>query len=105
MLLEFAGVDERKKHDHFKLVNLLPKAVFDEFLGRLCNAIPTMSEETILNCIYDNGKAFVEWRYFHEVGQATHMTNFAAIMAETMATMLAEARGLQAPEVPAQNVL
>jgi len=100
MLLHYANIDERKQHHHFKLMHLLPPAVFDDLLQHLCVAMPNMSEELILNCVYDNGKAFVQWRYFHETGQATHRTNFAVIMSETIARMMAEALGPQvAPEL------
>lgn len=105
MLLHYANIDERTQHHHFKLMNLLPPAIFNDLLQRLRDAMPTMSEELILNCIYDNGRAFVQWRYFHETGQATHMTNFAVIMAETMAAMLDEALGPQAPSEPSDDVL
>ena len=105
MLLQYANIDERKQHNHFKLMCDLPHVVFDDLLQRLCEAVPTMSEELILNCIYDNSKAFVEWRYFHETGQARHMTNFAVLMAETMAAMLRATLGEQAPSEPTENVL
>jgi hypothetical protein len=93
MLLHYAGIEERREHNHFKLMHMLPPEVFDELLRHLCNAMPEMSEELILNCVFDNAAAFVQWRYFHETGQASHMTNFAATMALVMKDMLELAVG------------